>query len=96
MNAPRLVAALAGALLASTSYAFEATQFVDPPSAWSRADAAAAAADAVPLAEATVLGDATQFVDKPQGPLLTRDEVMREAALTPGHHAMVDCPHYGG
>jgi hypothetical protein len=68
--------AVSAAMVAATAGASEATQFVDPPSTWTRARAASPSAlDVGPTMRQ--VGDATEFTD----PVSTRDRVM---ARSPG------------
>ena len=75
-----LIATLALATLSAAAVAGEATQFNDPPSMLSRADALAADTGAAPVRQ---VGDATVFID-PVSSTVTRAEVRAEAAAVRG------------
>lgn len=94
MNASRAFAIVASALFATTTYAFEATEFIDPPSTLSRAEVQAAVVKEGPVAieqnkEATVFVDAT-------APVRTAQDVRTEAKLAARHYGMAECPYVGG
>lgn len=96
MNAKPVFAAVATALIGISAFAVEATQFVDSPSALSRAQVNSALLDVRSGAVIVSSGEATQFVDVPVAPGRTRDEVRAEAKAAPSHSGMKECPYVGG
>lgn len=93
MNAKLLLAAVATAIASSTAIAAEPTQFIDPPSSLSRAQAQAL--DARASGAIVASREATQFADADTR--RSRDAVRAETKAAPLHTAsMKECPYVGG
>ena len=83
MNRKQLIAAVAIALVGSSAMAFEATEFVDAPSAATRASVLAERTQS-PAAVVVSRGEATQFADVPA--TAPRDGVRAEARAAAHAH----------
>lgn len=93
MNAKLLLAAVATAIVSSTAIAVEPTQFIDPPSTLSRAQAQAL--DARASGAIVASREATQFAEAV--PVANREVVRAETKAAPLHTAsMKECPYVGG